>query len=270
MALPFRDDLPTRRVSWLTMVLIGINLAVFLLVQPSSFQAPIRADQDGRITAGDAAEVARAEEFTLRWSAVPCEVVTGEALADRPDGCDAAPSGFVPADKHPYLALLTAMFLHGSVLHLASNLLFLWVFGNNVEDRLGRFWYLVVYLVGGVLGSLTYVALHAESSVPLLGASGAIAAVMGAYLVVYPRARILSALATAGVQVVYVPAVVVLGLYFVTQFVTSAEEVAWEAHAGGMAAGALLALLIALLPSVRRRARTDVDVSLRRPAPSSF
>lgn len=259
MALPFRDDLPTRRVSWLTMVLIGVNIVVFLLVQPASFQAPVNADR---------AEVIEQRTFVLRWGTVPCEVVTGQVLADRPDDCDEPLSRYLSADKSVPVSLLTAMFLHASVVHLASNLLFLWVFGNNVEDRLGRFWYLALYLVGGVLGSLTFVAAHSTSAVPLVGASGAIAAVMGAYLVLYPRARMLTALATAGVQVVYVPAVVVLGLYFVTQFFTAAEEVAWEAHAGGMVAGAGLALLIGLLPSVRRRARTDVDVGLRRTTPT--
>ncbi|MCB0978819.1 MAG: rhomboid family intramembrane serine protease [Acidimicrobiales bacterium] len=268
MALPLRDDLPTRRVSWVTMVLIGLNAFVFLVLQPPTFQSPF---QPGISSARDRIDaVAEQETFTMRWSTVPCEVMAGQPLASAPDGCEKPPSRHISEDKPVYLSLLTAMFLHGSVVHLVGNLVFLWVFGNNVEDRLGRFWFLVVYLVGGLAGFLTFVLAHQHASSPLLGASGAVAAVMGAYLVLYPRARVLTAVATAAAQVVYLPAVAVLGLFFVTQFFTSGDQIAWEAHAGGMAAGALLALAIGLLPSVRRRARTDVDLGLRRAAPTAF
>lgn len=265
MAIPFRDDLPTRRVPWLTMVLIGINVVVFLFVQPAIFQRPVGGSVEAAIS--DSAE---AEEFLMRWAVVPCEVVTGEALADAPDRCEEAPTPHLPEDKGVLVPLLTAMFLHGDIVHLAGNMLFLWVFGSNVEDRMGRWWYLGLYLVGGIFGTLTFVALVPESAGPMVGASGAIAAAMGAYLVFYPRARILSVV-TTGPQVVYLPAIAVLGLYFVTQFFTSADlGVAWQAHAGGMAGGALLALALGRLPWIRARARTDVDVGLRRPAPSTF
>lgn len=206
----------------------------------------------------------------MRWSTVPCEVMSGDPLASRPTGCESPPTRHLSAEKSVLLSLLTAMFLHGSVLHLVGNLLFLWVFGNNVEDRLGRPWFLVVYVLGGMAGFATFAVVHQHSASPVLGASGAIAAVMGAYLVMYPRARVLTAVVSAGTQIVYLPAVVVLGLFFVTQFFTSADEIAWEAHAGGMVAGVLMALLIGLAPSVRRRARTDVDLGIRRSAPSRF
>lgn len=265
MALPFRDDLPTRRVSWLTMVLIGVNLAVFLLLQPASFQDPAGFFDEST----SYLEVAESEEFVMRWAAVPCEVTTGELVADRPDGCDDPPTRSLPDEKSIVLSLLTAMFLHGDVVHLAGNLLFLWAFGNNVEDRMGRGSYLLLYLLGGLAATLTFVAVQPESAVPMLGASGAIAAVMGAYLVFYPRARFLTAV-SVGPQLVYLPALAVLSLYFATQFLTSDDGIAWEAHAGGMVAGAVLALVMGRLPWIRARARTDVDVGLRRPAPSSF
>jgi membrane associated rhomboid family serine protease len=195
---------------------------------------------------------------------VACEVLTGERVADRPDGCENDIGGPLPRDKSVYLALLTAMFLHGSTAHLAGNMLFLWVFGNNVEDRLGTLRYLALYLVGGVAATLGYAAVNARAPVPLIGASGAIAAVMGAYLVLFPRGRILTAIATAAFQVVYVPAAVVLVLFFVTQFLTPDNEVAWEAHVAGMVAGFLGALALSRLPSVRRRAEMDdVDLALR-------
>ncbi len=144
-------------------------------------------------------------------------------------------------------------------------MLFLWVFGNNVEDRLGRLWYLALYLGGGVAATVGYAMVNPSAAIPLIGASGAIAAVMGAFLVFHPRARILTAIATAAFQVVYVPALVVLILYFVTQFFTAEEFVAWEAHVAGMVAGFIGALLLGRVASVRRRAEADrADESVRR------
>jgi membrane associated rhomboid family serine protease len=262
MAVPLRDDLVPRRFPWVTLALFAINVVVFLFVQPSAFQNP----PDDFSTA-DAGRAVEAEEFAMRWGAVACEVLTGERVADRPDGCENDIGGPLPRDKSVYLALLTAMFLHGSTAHLAGNMLFLWVFGNNVEDRLGTLRYLALYLVGGVAATLGYAAVNARAPVPLIGASGAIAAVMGAYLVLFPRGRILTAIATAAFQVVYVPAAVVLVLFFVTQFLTPDNEVAWEAHVAGMVAGFLGALALSRLPSVRRRAEMDdVDLALRRGA----
>jgi len=250
------------------MVLIGVLTFVFLVLQPALFQRPATSGS-GSVDASTTREVAEAETFLMRWGTVPCEVTTGRAVIERPDGCDEALTRHLPGEKSVPLSLLTALFLHADVFHLAGNLLFLWVFGNNVEDRLGRGWYVLLYLVGGVAASLTFVAFNQHSAAPLIGASGAIAAVMGAYLVFQPRARVLTGI-VAVPQVVYLPAAAVLGLYFVTQFFTVDDGVAWQAHAGGMVAGALLALLVGRLPSIRARARTDVDVGLRRPAPRPF
>jgi membrane associated rhomboid family serine protease len=262
MALPLRDDLPARRFPWVTLALFAINVVVFLFVQPSAFQNP-----PSDYTASEVAREVDASEYAMRWGAVACELRTGERVADRPDGCDDDVGEPLPRDKSVYLALLTCMFLHGSTLHLAGNMLFLWVFGNNVEDRLGPFRYLGLYLVGGVAATLGFAAVNGRAAVPLIGASGAIAAAMGAYLVLFPRGRILTAIATAAFQVVYVPAAVVLVLFFVTQFLTPDNDVAWEAHVAGMVAGFLGALVLGRLPSVRRRAEVDeVDLALRRGA----
>ena len=134
-----------------------------------------------------------------------------------------------------------------------------------MENGVGRSNYLGLYLLGGMLATLGYVAVNSRSPVPLVGASGAIAVAMGAYLVLLPRGRILTVIATAAFQVVYIPAAVVLLLFFVTQFFTDpAEQVAWEAHAAGMVVGALAALVLGRIPAVRRRARDDAaDARLR-------
>ncbi|HEY4376308.1 MAG TPA: rhomboid family intramembrane serine protease [Acidimicrobiales bacterium] len=243
MALPLRDDAPTKRTPWVTYGLILANVIVFLFIQPPAFQTSHR----GVETYQEAQEVHAADRFTYSWGTVSCEITSGKPLADHPSECHGgAPSRDLDPDKNVWAALLTSLFIHGSWDHIAGNMLFLWVFGNNVEDRLGPLAFLLFYLVGGVVAGLGYVAAHPHSIEPAIGASGAIAAVMGAYLVFRPRGRILTVVASAAFQVVYVPAFVVLGLFFVTQFLTpNSDHVAWQAHVAGMAFGAIVALGLA-------------------------
>lgn len=265
MALPLRDDQRTRRFPWVTVVLIGLNVVVFLFVQPSAFQSP-PAGQPATLAEArsDRARERDAVEFSYRYGAVACELAEGQAVSQGTAGCRDVPAVPLPEAKSVYLALLTCMFLHGSIAHLGGNMLFLWVFGSNVEDRLGWARYLGLYLMGGILGTVGYALVNLHAAIPLIGASGAIAAAMGAYVVLQPRGRILTVVATAAFQVVYVPAFVVLGLFFVTQFFTPDNDVAWEAHVAGMIAGALGALALARLPSVRRRRELDAaDIALR-------
>jgi membrane associated rhomboid family serine protease len=133
------------------------------------------------------------------------------------------------------------MFMHGSVAHVLGNMLFLWIFGNNVEDRMGPAVYLLFYLAAGAVATFTFVGLNVHSTVPLVGASGAIAGVMGAYLVWFPRARVLS---LVGFIPIYLPAMFVLGFWFVLQFLTNPNEgVAWQAHVGGFVTGVVVAWL---------------------------
>ncbi len=261
MALPLRDDERTRRTPWITLTLIALNVLVFLFIQPAGFQGGgIQSPEDQNRYW----QMQEEEAFAYRWGAVACEIATGETLASKPAGCRGEQPDDPPQGKSISLALLTAMFLHGSIDHLAGNMLFLWVFGSTVEDRLGRLNYLGLYLLGGMVATLGFVAVNMRSPVPLVGASGAIAVAMGAYLVLLPRGRILTVIATAAFQVVYVPAAVVLLLFFVTQFFTGDENVAWEAHAAGMVAGALAALVLGRIPAVRRRASEDAtDAELR-------
>lgn len=262
MALPLRDDERSRTLPIVTLALIAINVLVFLFVQPSGFQSD--DEPDGGVEQGQYWRAQERDEFAYRWGAVACELTSGKALITSPKQCKGEQTPDPPEGKSVTLALLTAMFLHGNIFHLAGNMLYLWVFGSTVEDRLGRANFLGLYLLGGVVATLGFVAANASSAVPLIGASGAIAVAMGAYLVLLPRARVLTVVATAAFQVVYIPAAVVLLLYFVTQFFTGDENVAWEAHAAGMVAGAVAGLVLARIPAVRRRAFDDeTDAGIR-------
>lgn len=254
MALPFRDNLEPRGIPWVTFALIVANCLVFLLLQPSAFQT---APSPDGLDVTKIHRIAEGDRFAMRWGVIPCEIRSGEPVSRGPEGCEAPPTRFMPRDKPVYLSLLSSMFLHANILHLAGNMLFLWVFGRNVEDRLGSGVHLAHFLVGGVAAALTSVLASLGSARPMIGASGAIAATMGAYLVCHPRARILTQVGPP-LQLVYLPASVVLLLYFATQFLIGSDSnVAWEAHAGGMVAGVVLALAALRLPSVRRRARPD-------------
>jgi membrane associated rhomboid family serine protease len=177
--------------------------------------------------------------FLTTYGAVPAHVLDG-----------APPASWLP--------LVTSMFLHGGWAHLGSNMLYLWIFGDNVEDAMGHVGFLVFYLATGVAAALVHVALAPASTVPLVGASGAIAGVLGAYLVLFPGSRILSLVFIVFfVRLVELPAVLVLGLWFVLQIVEGlaawsgpgVATVAWWAHVGGFVAGLVLVRLFA-----RRRA----------------
>jgi rhomboid family protein len=154
----------------------------------------------------------------------------------------------------PIASLITYQFFHGGWIHIGANLLYLWIFGNNVEDRLGRPAYLLFYLAGGVVAAFAQVAIDPRSDIPLVGASGAIAAVLGAYVVTFPRARVLSIVfLVVFFQLTEVPAVLVLGLWFVLQVVDGLASLGVEdvvggvaifAHIGGFVAGMLVGLLV--------------------------
>ena len=231
--IPLHDRNPTRRTPWITIALVVVNIGVFVLLQ-------------GGGTASDQDQAS----FTYEHAAIPCEIVRQRPLTFREidgDTCpDAAPRGRVAfPDKHIDLAIVVSMFLHASWVHLLGNMLFLWIFGNNVEDRLGPALYLGFYLVGGVVATAAQLAIDPTSTAPLLGASGAIAAVMGAYLVWFPRARILTWIAVLLILVIEVPAWIVLGFWFVSQFFTQANSgVAWMAHVGGFAYGIAIAAML--------------------------
>jgi membrane associated rhomboid family serine protease len=240
--IPLRDRNPTRRTPVITIALLLINVGVYFLVQK-----------------GDGAEAS----FSFEYAAIPEEVTSGEPLdcaevagtiGASPQQCQ-DPQAPVFPDKQVWLAVLFSMFFHGSLAHIGFNMLFLWVFGNNIEDRLGHVAYLLFYLAGGVVATLAHIAMDPNSTVPVVGASGAIASVMGAYLVWFPNVRILTAFFYILIVVREIGAKWLLGFWFVLQFFTSpGSGVAWVAHVGGFLFGALVALLFrgrAAEPAVR-------------------
>jgi membrane associated rhomboid family serine protease len=158
--------------------------------------------------------------------------------------------------------VFVSMFLHASWAHVLGNLLFLWIFGNNVEERLGSYVYAAFYVVGGIVATGAYVLAKPDSTVPVLGASGAIAAVMGAYLVWFPRARVLSVVPPIFFLPFYLPAYVVLGGWFVLQFLTDPNSgVAWIAHVGGFAFG----VAVAFVYKGRPRAQNHPHLAVHHP-----
>ena len=212
MFIPLKDLTPHRTFPAINITLILANVAVFfyqLTLPPQAFKV-----------------------FVLANATVPARFPV--LLNDH--------TGFEVA----FLPLLTSMFLHSGLLHLAGNMLFLWIFGDNVEESFGHFAYLLFYLVCGVGAGLLHVLFNLHSTLPALGASGAISGVMGAYLILYPRERILT---LVFIFLVPIPAVFVLGYWFLLQFLSgvgtlgaaASGGVAWWAHVGGFLMGALLA-----------------------------
>lgn len=217
--IPLRDHLPGRSTPIVVFILIAINVLVFLyevsLPQP------------------------RLEAFVLSYGMIPYEITHSD---------DLPPPGPQPVQ----VTLLTSMFMHGGWLHLIGNMLYLWIFGNNVEDVFGRVGFLIFYLLMGLAGHVGQILISPSARIPLIGASGAIAGVMGAYLVFYPRARIDTAVIIwYFIRVIPLSAVWVIGLWIVLQFLQGAAAltgtveggVAWWAHIGGFVAGAAVGLL---------------------------
>ena len=258
MVLPVGDINPTSRRAWVTGLLLAVNAAVFLVLQ-----APLDA----------CASLA----FVYQWGAVPVELLRFEAVgieALAQQAGVAQQCAFGEMDKSVAASSITAMFLHGNLWHLLANLLFLWIFGTNVEDRLGHARYLGFYLGGGLIATYAHAVLNPASTLPMVGASGAIAAVLGAYLICFPRARVLTyvpfplyllALVLPGLRIrsfwlifaiVTMPAWLLLGGWFAVQLMaaqdpTAGGGVAYEAHAAGFVAGIVLILLL----DRRRQAR---------------
>jgi membrane associated rhomboid family serine protease len=166
------------------------------------------------------------------------------------------------------IGVVTSMFLHGSWLHVLGNMLFLWIFGNNVEDRLGRVGFALFYLAGGITAALAQVAIAPQSEIPLVGASGAIAAALGAYIVLFPGSRILSIVFLGFFyQLLEVPALIVLGYWFVLQLIsgigafgaeTAQGGVAFFAHIGGFVMGAVVGLLLRVVRAGTNRRRPAI------------
>jgi len=210
--IPIRDENPTLITPWVNYILIAINVIVYIFM----------------FTLG-----AGAEAFTLNLALIPAEVTAGLDLGDVAD-------------------IFTSMFMHAGLAHIAGNMLYLWIFGDNIEEAMGHGRYLIFYLLSGIAASLVHILTNPGSNIPTVGASGAIAGVLGAYLILFPQSRVMT-LVPLGfyLRMTMVPAIIVLGLWFVLQLFQGLLSaggpdvggVAFWAHIGGFVAGVVLAKL---------------------------
>lgn len=257
MVIPVHDTNPVRRRPVVTYLLIAVNVVVFLF-EPVSGLTGSGLSASGQ---GAAAQTCREQAFFDRYGAIPEEITTGRQLqapvptgelgVDRASGqvgCVVAPASY---QKSPWASIFFAMFLHGGWLHLLGNMLFLWVFGNNVEDRFRRLPYLAFYLASGVIATYGFALADPRSTSTLVGASGAIAGVLGAYLVMFPRARVTSLVPFFFFIPLRLPAWLVLGSWFLLQWFytqgaapVGSSDVAYAAHVVGFGFGVLVALLL--------------------------
>jgi membrane associated rhomboid family serine protease len=223
---PLKDNIPTLRFPVVTVALIALNVIVYFILQ------------DGRLGLPESG----GDWPVNTYAEIPCEI-TGSGR------CLTAPGG--PA---PLVTVFTAMFMHGSILHLGGNMLFLWIFGNNIEDSMGRFKFVVFYLLGGIAAAALQLAVDVGSEIPNLGASGAVAGVLGGYLLLFPRARVITVIFVIFFfTIVELPALWILGFWFVQQILfgyfdlnsTEGGGVAYFAHIGGFAFGLLAIKLFA-------------------------
>jgi membrane associated rhomboid family serine protease len=225
MLLPLKDDNPT-----LTFPIVTIGL---ILANGWVFFHQISLD------------VVESQRFIFQWGAIPYQIVTGQTL-------------YGPSPIPPYFTLISSMFLHGGFIHLFGNMLYLWIFGNNIEDTLGHFRFLLFYLVCGLFAALAQVLAGPGSTIPMIGASGAVAGVLGAYLLLFPGARILTILFIfIFIKFIRLPALFVLGFWFLIQLMGvmggSISNVAFFAHIGGFVVGLILVKIFQPRWSKRRR-----------------
>ncbi|MBI4688349.1 MAG: rhomboid family intramembrane serine protease [Nitrospirae bacterium] len=210
--IPFKDDNPTRIFPFVTIGLIVINALVFIyqMSSPKGYA-----------------------ETVFAYGAVPQYLLTFKNVQPIP----------------PALTVFTSMFMHGGFLHIAGNMLYLWIFGNNIEDKLGHLRFLIFYILSGIIAAFSHAFTDPSSTIPMVGASGAVSGVLGAYILLFPHARIYTLIFFGFfVRVVALPAIFVIGLWIVIQFVNGALSkglpgqggVAWFAHIGGFVFGLLM------------------------------
>ncbi|MEW6214424.1 MAG: rhomboid family intramembrane serine protease [Nitrospirota bacterium] len=209
--IPYKDDNPTRTFPFFTIGIIALNIFVFLwqVASPSG-----------------------TERIASAYGAIPHYILTLETVQP----------------VHPILTIFSAMFMHGGVFHLAGNMLYLWIFGNNIEDRLGHLRFVIFYTFCGIVSAYAHAITQPHSLIPMIGASGAVSGILGAYLLLFPRAGVYTIIFLGFfVQIVKIPAMVVIGFWAIIQFVNGLIStglikeggVAWFAHIGGFLIGLL-------------------------------
>ncbi len=223
--IPFKDDNPTHTFPLFTIVLIVVNTIVFVL--------QVISPADPRHT-------------VLAYGAIPNYLLTFKNVQP----------------VHPVLTVFSSMFMHGGFLHLGGNMLYLWIFGNNIEDKLGHTRFIIFYLLGGIAAAYSHAITEPSSMLPMIGASGAVSGILGAYLLLFPRARV-HMLIFLGffVHVVRLPAFLVIGFWIVIQFINGLISkgmaghagIAWFAHIGGFVFGILMIKLFLKTNKPRRK-----------------
>jgi membrane associated rhomboid family serine protease len=256
---PLKDDIPTRRFPILTVAVIVACVVVYFGVERGVW---------GLGAVGN--------ERVLEYGAIPYELThPGKECAPVAGGqiaCEGQPgvAGQAPDQAPWWVTIFTSMFMHGSLLHLGGNMLFLWIFGNNIEDSMGRLHFVAFYLLGGIAALSAQTLIDPSAAVPTVGASGAIAAVLGGYAILYPRARVVTLIfIIIFFTIVELPALVVLGLWFLIQVLYGSAElgqplgggggVAYFAHIGGFVFGLLL------IRAFADRVHDDYDLERRIP-----
>jgi membrane associated rhomboid family serine protease len=251
--IPIKDDIPTRRFPILTVLIIVACTVVYFGVE------------QGGLTLGH-----KGEERVIEYGAVPYEISHPDKRCELAEPNQCRDSGSAEKQAPTWITLFTSMFLHGGLLHLGGNMLFLWIFGNNIEDSMGRPRFVAFYLLGGLAALLGQTLIDPSSTAPTVGASGAIAAVLGGYALLYPRARVITLIIIIiFFTIVELPALVVLGLWFLIQVFYGAAElgqpvgggggVAYFAHIGGFLFGLLLIKVFA------NKVHTDYESTRRIP-----
>ncbi len=263
---PLKDNLPTSSFPLVTVILIALNFAVFgfQLLQPTNEASSAELAELG---------ISERDQLTIEFGAIPWRILHPgtdcgvDAFAGEPEViCDDAPrSAQFKQDGHPgnldmapwWLTLITSMFMHAGVLHLFGNMLFLWVFGNNIEDSMGRGRFLAFYLLAGVFAVYCQAVLDPDSTIPVIGASGAVAGVLGAYALLRPKAKVLNfVLIPFFFTFIEIPALIMIALWMLLQFVplvgqvaapelAEGARVAYFAHVGGFIFGLAMIKLFA-------------------------
>jgi membrane associated rhomboid family serine protease len=220
--IPLKDDVPTRTFPIITVSLILVNIFIFIWMRMLSSGSEMN--------------------LVYRYALVPRELVV--SLASRPD--------LLP---YNILTIFTSMFLHGGILHIGGNMLYLWIFGNNVEDALGRFRFVIFYLLSGMVAALVQTSFDPASSIPMIGASGAVSGILGAYLLLYPAARVKTLVFIfIFITTIEIPAVLLLTIWFLMQILFSrGQGVAWFAHIGGFVFGVIAIKLFAIGTRKKKR-----------------
>ena len=233
--IPIRDNIPTSRTPVVTIALIAANILVYFFWQKGGISLGTPDSQHYLCNLNE-------------WSAIPAELTGHDVPYPSECGTDDAPT---------YATPFTAMFMHGGLLHLGGNMLFLWIFGNNVEDSMGPFKFVIFYVLGGLAATGLHVVTDLNSEVPTLGASGAIAAILGGYILLFPRARVVTVIFIVFFfTILELPALLVLGGWFVLQFLSAYTDasggVAYYAHIGGFIFGLAAVKLFASRKRVKR------------------